>query len=380
MSLGSVSKYKVGATMKWRFQFRSETGHQIRRRGFDTKASAERAMDEEKRLHVGLIDPTSLSFGDYLERWLADRLASGALRQSTADSYRRNIKPAMDRFASVRLSALTPSHLDSLYQDLSTSGRQSGGGLSARTVRYTHTVLKKALSDAQRKGLISRNPADNADPPSASAARPKEPTIWSIEEVRRFSAAAWLPNYRRVAWVTALRTGLRRGELTALRWSALEGALVHVRSSRTTVGHEVIESDPKSQKSIRSIHIDPGLAEILRGWKAEQGRLSLSIGVRSEFVLTDALLQPWHPNAMTHAWGGDVKRAVEEGLVDHRMRLHDCRHWHATQLVAAGVDLNTVADRMGHATAAFTLSVYGHSDAERDEKAAATVGRVLDGG
>lgn len=59
------------------------------------------------------------------------------------------------------------------------------------------------------------------------------------------------------------------------------------------------------------------------------------------------------------------------------MRLHDCRHWHATQLVAAGVDLNTVADRLGHTTAAFTLSVYGHSDEERDRAAANALEAVL---
>ena len=80
---------------------------------------------------------------------------------------------------------------------------------------------------------------------------------------------------------------------------------------------------------------------------------------------------------MTQAWAKDVKRAVDGGVVPARMRLHDCRHWHATQLVAAGVDLNTVADRLGHATAAFTLSVYGHSDAARDEAAAAAVESAL---
>ncbi len=61
------------------------------------------------------------------------------------------------------------------------------------------------------------------------------------------------------------------------------------------------------------------------------------------------------------------------------MRLHDCRHWHATQLVGAGVDLNTVADRLGHQTPAFTLAVYGHSDEERNRAAAVVIGAVLGG-
>lgn len=377
MSHGTVIKYKSGTTTKWRFQFRTELGSQVRRRGYESKAEAAKAMDAERQRHIGLIDPTSLSVADYLERWLDEREAAGALRATTALSYRNKLRPAIARFGAVKLSALTPSHLDALYLHLSTEGRQKGGGLSARTVRYTHTVLRKALHDAHRKGLISQNPADRADPPSSSAAKAAEPELWSTSEVQAFLAAEWLPTYRRVAWETAFLTGLRRGELCALRWERVDAGVIDVKSSRTTVGHEVVETAPKSQKSIRRVHIDPRLEESLRAWKVEQGKLSLRLGRRLEFVLTDALLQEWHPNAMTHAWTADVKRAIAEGLVSRRMSLHSCRHWHATQLVAANVDLNTVADRLGHATAAFTLSVYGHSDAARDQAAALAASHVL---
>jgi integrase len=120
----------------------------------------------------------------------------------------------------------------------------------------------------------------------------------------------------------------------------------------------------------------PETAE-LRGWRAEQGRLALRIGRPSSYVLTDNLLQPWHPDVMSRAWVRDMNRALEEDIAASRMRMHDCRHWHATQLVAAGVDLNTVADRLGHATAAFTLAVYGHSDADRDQAAAQIIDRLV---
>lgn len=377
MSHGTVSKYESGTATRWRFQFRTDTGAQVRRRGFDSKSDATKAMDAERRRHVGLVDPTSLSVSDYLERWLDEREASGALKQSTALSYRNKLRPAIARFGSIKLSALTPSHLDALYLNLSTEGRQAGGGLSARTVRYTHTVLRKALNDAHRKGLIAQNPADRADPPSTTAARAPEPELWSVEEVRAFLAADWLPTYRRVAWETAFLTGLRRGELCALRWDRVDDGVVHVKSSRTTVGHEVVETTPKSQKSLRRIHIDEGLQRTLQAWRAEQGTLSLRLGTRLDFVFTDALLKEWHPNAMTHAWRADVRRAIKESLIAKSMSLHNCRHWHATQMVGAGVDLNTVADRLGHSTAAFTLSVYGHSDAARDEAAAGLVATRL---
>ena len=185
--------------------------------------------------------------------------------------------------------------------------------------------------------------------------------------------------YRRVAWEMALGTGLRRGELAGLRWTDVIGDALHVRNNRTAVGHQVVENLPKSKKSRRTVRIAPSPQETIRRWRTEQGQLSLRLGSRAQYVLTDALLTPWHPNALTRSWLRDVERAVAEGLVPHRMRLHDCRHWHATQLVAAGVDLNTVADRLGHATAGFTLTVYGHSDVERDRGAAAAIGLALRG-
>ena len=325
-----------------------------------------------------MLDPSSLSVGQYMQRWIDDRDAAGSLRPTTSGSYRRVLRPAIERFSTLRLEALTPSHLDSLYRDLSTIAGRGGTGLSARTVRFTHSVIRKALADAQRKGLLSRNVADAADPPGTAAARPPEPVLWSASETLQFLEAPWLPDNRRIAWEMAFGTGLRRGELTALRWDDIEGPLIRVRRNRTVVGHEVFEGPPKSHKSVRDLHVGARLGGLLRRWRSRQAAVALRTGIRHEFVLTDALRQPWHPNAMTHAWSKDVRRAIREGLVPVRTRLHDCRHWHATQLVAAGVDLNTVADRIGHASAAFTLSVYGHSDATRDEAAAAAVDAALE--
>ena len=73
------------------------------------------------------------------------------------------------------------------------------------------------------------------------------------------------------------------------------------------------------------------------------------------------------------------ERGLAKSISSETMRLHDCRHWHASQLVAAGVDLNTIADRLGHQTPAFTLAVYGHSNEERDRAAAAAIAAVLSG-
>ena len=128
MSHGTVTKYKAGAETRWRFQFRTETGHQIRRRGFATKSEAEREIERERSKHLGLLDPSSLSVGQYLQRWIDDRDAAGSLRPTSIASYRNMLRPAIERFSTLRLDALTPSHLDALYQDLSTSAGRDGTG------------------------------------------------------------------------------------------------------------------------------------------------------------------------------------------------------------------------------------------------------------
>ena len=93
-------------------------------------------------------------------------------------------------------------------------------------------------------------------------------------------------------------------------------------------------------------------------------------GQSPAYVLTNHRALPWNPDDLGQAWRRDVRRAVDSGVVSHPMRLHDARHWNATTSIQSGMDLNTVAKRLGHANAAFTLAVYGHSDTARDQECA----------
>ena len=355
------------------------TGHRTRKRerGFPTRRAAVTALEATRARFVDVTDPTTTDVASYLFDWVDRMAAAQTIRPSTADSYRRIVAVAADRLGTLRLDRLTAADLDSLYHWLLTTGGRTGVGRSPRTVRYFHTVLRKALADAVRKRMLGRNVADEADPPSSTAAKAPEPVIWNTEAVQAFLGAEWLPNYRKICWALALGTGLRRGELAGLKWSDLDGDQLTVRRTRTTANHLVIESEPKTAKGRRTITVDAGLVSMLRSWRARQARLQIRAGIRSEYLLTGPTMEPWHPDALTQAWARDAARAVAEGLVLAPMRLHDCRHWNATQLVAANVDLNTVADRLGHATPAFTLAVYGHSDPERDRAAAGKLGAVL---
>lgn len=185
---------KDEATGTWWFVFDLPPGpdgkrRQARRRGFPTRKAAQMELDALRvsgRMGT-FVAPQRLSFATYCDGWL-DGIAVAGRRPSTVASYRRNLaNHVVPTIGGVHLQALTALHLDRLYATLRTTGsRKTGGPLSARTVRYVHTIISKALSDAERKGLVQRNVATAASPPSAKSAKAPEQAFWSPEELRSF--------------------------------------------------------------------------------------------------------------------------------------------------------------------------------------------------
>lgn len=163
-----------GQTNEWWFVVdagvdpRTGKRRQIRRTGFTAK---KKAADDLTRLRAALlegtfVDRSTVTLRDYLDGWL-DALRS-QLRANTLASYRRTLEQRVyPRLGSRRLQSLVATDLDRLYAHLLDSGRVVGtGGLAPRSVRYVHAILSHALSDAERKGLVARNVARHADPPS----------------------------------------------------------------------------------------------------------------------------------------------------------------------------------------------------------------------
>jgi hypothetical protein len=183
--------------------------------GHDTKREATRALTEILgRLDAGTyVAPSRLTVAEFLlEDWLP--AVRPSLRPSTFSSYRMMIeKHLAPRLGDLPLQQLTAPRLNAAYASMLAVGRRRGeGGLSPRTVRYAHTIMRRALADAVRWNLLARNVADSADPPSAKATRPKAPKAWSAQDLHRF-----LEHVRGVrlyaAYLLAATTGLRRGEL-----------------------------------------------------------------------------------------------------------------------------------------------------------------------
>ena len=150
--------YSSGSTKKWRFQFRTETGQQIRRRGFATRTEAASAMKESQEAHDGVFAPTNETVGSYLQRWLDERSAGGSIKESTADSYRRTLKPVFPVIGQLPLQKLTADHLDQLYRELLCAGGRNETGRSPQTVRYVHTVRASHLPMPNAKAWYPETP------------------------------------------------------------------------------------------------------------------------------------------------------------------------------------------------------------------------------
>lgn len=306
-------------------------------------------------------------FSELLDRWLDVKRRT--VEPKTIDSYewvaRKYIRP---RFGGDKVGSLRTVDLDEFYGEL------HDRGLSARTVRICHTVLRQSLDQARRWGFIARNPAIDATPPPQ---RRREITAPTVEQVNRILTAARKddPGFGTYLWILAA-TGCRRGEACALRWSDidLDGAEVVIRRSISQVGDELREKDTKTHQS-RRVSIDEATVDVLRTHRRRVLERQLAAG---EPLADDALLfcdtegHPWRPDVCTNRFRRLRTKVGLDGI-----RLHDLRHFVATVLGGAGIPIATISGRLGHRDNATTLNLYTHVMPATDQQAAAHLGALL---
>ncbi len=382
---GSVSKYSTANGLRWSFRFDGPARpdgrrRQVRRRGFRTHAEATAVLDRERARWAGVVDPSAIRLGDYLAGWINHRSAVGAIRPATADQYGDALKMLGEDLEVVAIMKLTASHLDRRYAELATTGGRSGDGRSASTIRKLHAVVRKGLSDAQRKGMIPMNVADAADPPSTSAARPAERKVWDAAD--GFALIRWprLAADERCLVVLAMLGGLRRGEIAGLRWSDLGGDQLSIERTIAQAPDKTwVVGPPKSAKGRRVVTLPDEAITALEMYRREQISWFMATGHRPDtepLLVSRRTLDPVTPEELSRWWQRIIARAVAAEVVPTAMTLHDGRHWCGTHLVAAGVDPRTVSEVLGHADPAFTLRVYAHSDDDRKRAAAAALGAL----
>lgn len=348
---------------------------QAKRRGFPTKKAAQEALDELRNgtRQGTFVAPAKTTVGAYLtDEWLP--AVRRELADSTFESYARNIRlhivPAL---GGVKLQGLDGLAISRFYDQLLTSGRKLGkqsAGLKPRTVRYIATILHAALDDAVKARRIPFNPAAQAKPPSASAAKPPEMRAWSGAELRRFLDRVEGQGDRYYwPWLVLATTGARRGEVLGLRWADvdLEAGVASIRqtvipltkaSGRGREGR--ILPRTKSDRS-RVIELDAKTVAALRTWRARQAQERLLVGAGYEdndliFCRPDG--RPYHPEAFSKTFDRRLGQGAFSDLP--RIRLHDLRHTWATLALVAGVDVAIVSKRLGHSSPLVTWSTYQH--------------------
>jgi integrase len=261
------------------------------------------------------------------------------------------IDPAM---GTVPLRRLRVDHLDTLYADLATTGGRHGTGLAPKTVLEVHTILRAALDAATDRHLVERNVA-HAARARLPRARPTIARAWSAAELATFLDHARGQRLYPALHLTA-HTGMRRGEVIGLQWSDLDLATrrLSIQRSVQCVAGRPVELGVKTHASRRCIDLDQGTIDPLRRWRRRLRRDGLPDGSCDRMFCNPAG-RFLNPESLSQMFARTIRRAPVP-----RIRFHDLRHTHASLLVAAGVPIKVVSERLGHSHPGFTMRTYQH--------------------
>jgi integrase len=289
--------------------------------------------------------------GAYLGDWLAH--VRGRIRAKTYQGYEGVIRLyARPGLGEHPLSELHPLHVQRLYGDL----LEREPPLSAGTVLNLHLVLHQALGQAVRWGLLVANPVLGAQPPRP---RRPEPTAIDAELAGRILAAS-KGTPLEFPTAIALSTGMRRGEILALRWSDIDRDFetAHVRRTLSCSTAGLRLEEPKTRRSRRAVALPSFLRPFLVRQRDDQDlrRSDLADAWKDDDLVIDSGDgSPVSPDGLTAAW----PRFLAKAGLPH-VRFHDLRHAHATLMLLQGVHPKVVSERLGHASIGITLDTYSH--------------------
>ena len=318
---------------------------------------------------AGLQGGSTVTVAALLDTFMTTATLSPTTRQDWSSLIDRYLVPEL---GGIPLWKLTARDCDQMYHRLRCSG------LGPSRVRNAHVILHRAIAQAVRWGWITRNPVSDATRPEVPRSTVTPPTR---QDVRRLLALAEQTDPTLMCWLdVATATGARRGEVCALRWSDidLERATVRIeRSVSATKERGVYIKTTKTDRfrlvsiTERAVRSLATLHDLAATRAASTGRPMRS----DEFVFTNDpdAQKPWRPELVTRRW----ERLRQTAGLEH-IKLHGLRHFVATELLTAGIDLRTVSNRLGHARTSTTLDIYWAWVPAQDQAAAEHLDRVLD--
>jgi integrase len=347
------------------------------------KGTKRDAQIELTRLMAGFadgnyVDPSKLTLTEFLDRW--EGWAATQVSAKTLERYREltahHIRPHL---GASRIQKLKTVNFAELYGRLQKPKPEGGAGLAPKTVGHVHRLLHRVFDCAVKWGVITNNPVSPSEPPRVTR---REITILSPDQIDSVITAL-RGRYLHPITVIALATGMRRGEIAALRWGDVDlerGKIRVERSLEQTRGRRLTFKAPKTAAGRRTVSIPISVvAELRDHWnRQQQQRLALGHGKAGA---DDQVFPSWDrdgnpsplpPDRISSTWAKTVA-----ALKLPRVTFHALRHTHASQLIAAGLDVVSVSRRLGHSGPGITLSVYAHLFGDTDERAAAVVETAL---
>jgi len=318
------------------------------------------------------VDATRETIAAFLDCWIEHMQGQVSPRslERYAELCRNNIAPLL---GAIPLTKLQPANISQAYAKALASGRRDGtGGLSPLTVHHMHRVLREALQQAVRWQLLARNPVDAVRPPKVE--RKQMQTLDAEATVVLMEAARGTNLFMPI--LLGVLCGLRRGEITALRWRSidLDRGQLSVTASTEQTNRGIREKETKSGKS-RTVALPSLIVDELRRHRVAQAEGLLAAGVRltdDHHVVAREDGQPLQPRSLTHAF---VKFVRGHGLAP--IRLHDLRHSHATHMLASGVHPKIAQERLGHSSVSVTIDLYSHVLPGMQAEAVSRVDAVL---
>jgi integrase len=349
---------------------------QVRRRYATEKLARDGLSEVTSAAATGSFVPRkAVTVEELCEDWLASLHHA---RATTVNAYVYSIAPLRERHGDLPVQKLTRPDLDRLLVDLRDGGTTTAKGRTRR--KWSPRSLNKAV-DAWRTmlayGVERREIAHNVAAAMKKAPRAHaEMKTYTPDEIRQVLRVADGDRNGHV-WYLAL-SGLRRGEIAGLRWSDvdLDARTVSIERSRVQAGAgNVVENDPKTLSSRRTLPLDDGLAGVLRRASARYAQERLALGAEhaeSGYVAVNEVGEPYTPDTLTRMWHKMAKAAGVRPI-----RLHDARHSCGTALHLRGVPLAVIAKWLGHADAATTARIYAHSQDDALRSAGQTLGGVV---
>lgn len=303
---------------------------------------------------------TAVKFEEFAEEWF-EEYAKPNLRSTTYERMRQLTHRVYPAIGHLRMDKITARQLQGFVNSLAKEGanEKTGKPLASKTIRHNLSFISDVFSYAVKMDLLSDNPCRKVTIPKGEV---KEKQIYSQEEMAMLlTKISGEPVKYKAFFYLIAYSGFRRSEMLGLEWKDVDfehNIITIKRTSNYTAERGIYTDTTKTKRSQRVLKISPYIMEILKELKTEQDDEAFRLG--DKWVETDRLFVKWNGEPMNNQTPyGWLKEFCEKNELPF-YGIHSFRHFAASSLISAGLDVTTVSGALGHCNSGTTLNVYSH--------------------